>query len=267
MGRLDLDHLSLSYTTRNGAFLALANVDLAVEDGEFVTIVGPSGCGKSTLLMLIAALLAPSSGSVRLDGRPVTAPGSDRALVFQDFALLPWRTVLANVELGLELKGVPAAQRSAIARRHIAMVGLAAFERSYPHQLSGGMRQRVGIARALAVEPQVLLMDEPFGALDAQIRQVMGSELLRIWERGRKTILFVTHDIDEAIYLADRIIVMSASPGRVIADIAVTLARPRPLEIRNDPAFTAYRQRIWDLLAGEVLASNTWEQPAAAAMA
>jgi ABC-type nitrate/sulfonate/bicarbonate transport system ATPase subunit len=171
------------------------------------------------------------------------------------------------VELGLELKGVPVAERGAIARRHIAMVGLAAFERSYPHQLSGGMRQRVGIARALAVEPQVLLMDEPFGALDAQIRQVMGSELLKIWERGRKTILFVTHDIDEAIYLADRIVVMSASPGRVIADIKVTLPRPRPLEIRNDPVFTAYRQRIWDLLAEQVLASNTWEQPAAAATA
>ena len=267
MGRLDLDHLSLTYPTRNGTFRALADVDLAVEDGEFVTIVGPSGCGKSTLLMLIAALLAPSSGSVRLDGRPVLAPAPERALVFQDFALLPWRTVLANVELGLELKGVGAGERSRIARRHIAMVGLAAFERSYPHQLSGGMRQRVGIARALAVEPQVLLMDEPFGALDAQIRQVMGSELLRIWERGRKTILFVTHDIDEAIYLADRIIVMSASPGRVIADIPVTLARPRPLAIRNDAAFTRYRQHIWDLLAGEVLASNTWEQPAAAAMA
>jgi NitT/TauT family transport system ATP-binding protein len=267
MGRLDLEHLSLSYAQRGGAFLALRDVDLSVRDGEFVTIVGPSGCGKSTLLMLIAALLRPTSGAVRLDGALVTAPGSDRALVFQDFALLPWRTVLANVELGLELKGMPAARRREIARAHIAMVGLGAFERSYPHQLSGGMRQRVGIARALAVEPQVLLMDEPFGALDAQIRQVMGSELLRIWERGRKTILFVTHDIDEAIYLADRIIVMSASPGRVIADIAVTLVRPRPLEIRNDPAFTAYRQRVWDLLAGEVLASNTWEQPAAAAVA
>jgi NitT/TauT family transport system ATP-binding protein len=155
---------------------------------------------------------------------------------------------------------VAAPQRSEIARRHIAMVGLKAFERAYPQQLSGGMRQRVGIARALAVEPDVLLMDEPFGALDAQNRQVMGSELLRIWERGRKTILFVTHDIDEAIYLADRIIVMSASPGRVIADIAVTLARPRPLAIRNDPAFTAYRQRIWDLLQEQVLASNAWEQ-------
>jgi NitT/TauT family transport system ATP-binding protein len=266
MGRLDLQRLSLSYAQRAGAFLALRDVDLSVRDGEFVTIVGPSGCGKSTLLMLIAALMRPTSGAVRLDGALVTAPGSDRALVFQDFALLPWRTVLANVELGLELKGVPAPERLAIARRHIAMVGLGAFERSYPHQLSGGMRQRVGIARALAVEPQVLLMDEPFGALDAQIRQVMGSELLRIWERGRKTILFVTHDIDEAIYLADRTIVMSASPGRVIADIPVTLARPRPLDIRNDPAFTAYRQRIWDLLQSEVMASNSWEQPQPAAI-
>ena len=265
MGQLVLDHLSLAYERRSGgALLALADVDLAIRDGELVTIVGPSGCGKSTLLMLIAALLSPSSGSVRLDGRPVTRPGSDRALVFQDFALLPWRTVLANVELGLELKGVAAPERSEIARRHIAMVGLRAFERSYPHQLSGGMRQRVGIARALAVEPEVLLMDEPFGALDAQNRQVMGSELLRIWERGRKTILFVTHDIDEAIYLADRIVVMSASPGRVIADIAVTLERPRPLEIRNDPVFTSYRQRIWDLLQEQVLASNSWA-PAEAA--
>ena len=266
MGALNLEHLSLSYAQRDGAFLALADVDLSIRDGELVTIVGPSGCGKSTLLMLIAALLRPTSGAVRLDGRLVTAPGPDRALVFQDFALLPWRTVLANVGLGLELKGVPAAERDQIARRHIAMVGLGAFERSYPHQLSGGMRQRVGIARALAVEPQVLLMDEPFGALDAQIRQVMGSELLRIWERGRKTILFVTHDIDEAIYLADRTIVMSASPGRIIADIPVTLARPRPLDIRNDPAFTAYRQRIWDLLQREVMASNSWEQPQPAAV-
>jgi NitT/TauT family transport system ATP-binding protein len=267
MGALTLDHLSLIYPRRRGAFLALAEVSLSIANGELVTIVGPSGCGKSTLLMLIAALLKPTSGSVRLDGAPVTAPGSDRALVFQDFALLPWRTVLANVALGLELKGVPAQKRAEIARRHIAMVGLSAFERAYPHQLSGGMRQRVGIARALAVEPQVLLMDEPFGALDAQIRQVMGAELLRIWERGRKTILFVTHDIDEAIYLADRTIVMSASPGRVIADIQITLPRPRPLDIRNDPAFTAYRQRIWDLLEREVLASNAWGEPAAGVLA
>jgi len=268
MGELLLDRLSLSYEQRNsGAFLALSEVNLAIRDGEFVTIVGPSGCGKSTLLMLIAALLQPSKGSVRLNGHEVRAPGSDRALVFQDFALLPWRTVLANVELGLELKGVPATERRDIARRHIAMVGLRAFERHYPHQLSGGMRQRVGIARALSVGPEVLLMDEPFGALDAQIRQVMGSELLRIWERDRKTILFVTHDIDEAIYLADRIIVMSASPGRIIEDIPVTLGRPRPLEIRNSPEFTAYRQRIWDLLEEQVRASGSWEQEQAPAVA
>jgi NitT/TauT family transport system ATP-binding protein len=261
MGQLQLDRLSLRYEQRNsGSFLALAEVNLTIADGEFVTIVGPSGCGKSTLLMLVAALLQPSKGKVRLDGADVTGPGSDRAMVFQDFALLPWRTVLANVELGLELKGVPAAERNEIARRHIAMVGLRAFERHYPHQLSGGMRQRVGIARALSVEPEVLLMDEPFGALDAQIRQVMGSELLRIWERDRKTILFVTHDIDEAIYLADRVIVMSASPGRVVEDIAVTLPRPRPLEIRDSPRFIEYRRRIWDLLEAQVRASGSWEQ-------
>jgi len=262
MGELVLDRIGLSYgqPSTGSSFLALSEVNLAIKDGEFVTIVGPSGCGKSTLLMLIAALLQPSRGAVRLNGREVTAPGSDRALVFQDFALLPWRTVLANVELGLELKGIRAAERREIARRHVAMVGLRAFERHYPHQLSGGMRQRVGIARALSVEPEVLLMDEPFGALDAQIRQVMGSELLRIWERQRKTILFVTHDIDEAIYLADRIIVMSASPGRIIEDIPVTLPRPRPLEIRNSAEFTAYRQRIWDLLEEQVRASGSWEQ-------
>jgi NitT/TauT family transport system ATP-binding protein len=259
---LTLDHLSLRYERRGRAPLrALDDIDVTIGEGELVTIVGPSGCGKSTLLMLVAGLLRPSTGTVRLDGITVTRPGPDRALVFQDFALLPWRTVLANVELGLELKGMSGPKREAVARAHVAMVGLKAFERAYPHQLSGGMRQRVGIARALAVEPKVLLMDEPFGALDAQIRQVMGSELLRIWERGRKTILFVTHDIDEAIYLADRILVMSAGPGRIIADIPVTLPRPRPLAIRNDAAFTAHRQRIWDLLQEQVLASNAWEQP------
>ena len=252
-------HLVYDHRATGAQFLALENVNFEVGGGEFVTIVGPSGCGKSTLLMLISALLPPSSGSISLNGRAVTAPGSDRALVFQDFALLPWRNVLKNVELGLELKGLPADRRRDAARRYIAMVGLRAFERHYPHQLSGGMRQRVGIARALSVEPEILLMDEPFGALDAQIRQVMGSELLRIWERDRKTILFVTHDIDEAIYLADRVIVMSASPGRVIREIAVELSRPRRLDIRNTPAFAAYRQAIWDLLEEQVRSSGSWE--------
>jgi NitT/TauT family transport system ATP-binding protein len=260
MNHLDIEHLNLAYgASGRPGFLALENVNVSVGRGEFVTIVGPSGCGKSTLLMLVAALLQPTSGSVRLNGKPVTAPGSDRALVFQDFALLPWRTVLSNVELGLELKGVPAAERREAAKRYIAMVGLRKFENSYPHQLSGGMRQRVGIARALSVQPEVLLMDEPFGALDAQIRQVMASELLRIWERDRKTILFVTHDIDESIYLADRVVVMSASPGRVITEIPVPFDRPRGLELRNTPEFAALRQRIWELLEEQVRDSGSWE--------
>ena len=259
MSQLIIEGLRLEYPSRAGErFLALRDVDLAVEKGEFVTIVGPSGCGKSTMLMLIAALLKPTRGTVRLNGAPVVAPGPDRALVFQDFALLPWRTVLKNVELGLELKGVPQAQRTEIARRFVGMVGLKAFEDSFPHQLSGGMRQRVGIARALSVDPEVLLMDEPFGALDAQIRQVMGSELLRIWERDRKTILFVTHDIDEAIYLADRIVVMSASPGRIIEEIRVDLPRPRDLAIRSSNEFNAYRQKLWTLLEEQVRQSGSW---------
>jgi len=267
MSHLVVDGVRLVYDQSAGGedFLALDNVNFEIGDGEFVTIVGPSGCGKSTLLMLIAALLRPSAGSIRLNGREALSPGWDRALVFQDFALLPWRTVLKNVELGLELKGLAAAERQEIASRHLAMVGLRAFERHFPHQLSGGMRQRVGIARALSVEPEILLMDEPFGALDAQIRQVMGSELLRIWERDRKTILFVTHDIDEAIYLADRVIVMSASPGRVVREIKIALERPRRLEIRNRPEFTAYREEIWNLLEEQVRSSGSWEEAGDAA--
>ncbi len=262
MSQLVVDAIDLAYrnASTGASFVALSNVAFKVERGEFIAIVGPSGCGKSTLLMLVAALLKPTHGALSLNGAPIVAPGSDRALVFQDFALLPWRTVLDNVELGLELKGVAKAKRREAARRYIAMVGLKAFEASYPHQLSGGMRQRVGIARALSVEPEVLLMDEPFGALDAQIRQVMASELLRIWERDRKTILFVTHDIDEAIYLADRILVMSSSPGRIVAEIKVDIARPRNLAIRHTPAFMAHREQIWNLLEEEIRGSGSWEQ-------
>jgi NitT/TauT family transport system ATP-binding protein len=261
VAHLEIDGVSLAYPNarEQSTFLALDSIGLGVERGEFVTIVGPSGCGKSSLLMLIAALLHPTSGNIRLNGKPVVTPGSDRALVFQDFALLPWRTVLKNVELGLELQRTPAAERKAIAQKYIAMVGLRDFEEHFPHQLSGGMRQRVGIARALSVGPEVLLMDEPFGALDAQIRQVMAVELLKIWERDRKTIVFITHDIDEAVFLADRVIVMSASPGRVIETMPVTLPRPRPLTLRNHPDFVAYRQRIWDLLEEQVRSSLNWQ--------
>ncbi|MBA2449094.1 MAG: ABC transporter ATP-binding protein [Chloroflexi bacterium] len=235
--------------------VALDGVNLGAERGEFVALVGPSGCGKSSLLLLINGLLRPTSGQVLLDGRPVRSPGADRALVFQEFALLPWRNVLHNVELGLELSGRPVRERREIARRNIRLVGLTRFERYFPHQLSGGMRQRVGIARALAVEPAVLLMDEPFGALDAQTRQLMAAELLAIWERDRKTILFVTHDIDEAIYLADRVAVMSARPGRVIDAVQIGLPRPRDFDVRNSARFAGYRHRIWQRLEEEVRAS------------
>ena len=263
MSGLILERVGLVYQSRGRSpFTALDGVGLRVAEGEFVTIVGPSGCGKSTLLGMIAGLQHPTSGTIRLDEAEVTAPGPDRALVFQDYALLPWRTVLANVELGLEFKGVPAAKRRATARAAIAMVGLSEFEHRFPHQLSGGMRQRVGIARALVVEPRVLLMDEPFGALDAQVRQVMGSELLRIWERARKTIIFVTHDVDEAIYLGDRVIVMGATPGRVIEEIPISLARPRPLALRNAPEFTAYRQQIWNLLEAQIKSAGSWDEAA-----
>jgi NitT/TauT family transport system ATP-binding protein len=263
MARLEIEGLGLTYARSGSAsspLVALRDVNITIGDGEFVTVVGPSGCGKSTLLMLVAALLQPSQGLIRLNGQIVTSPGPDRAMVFQDFALLPWRTVISNVELGLEIRKMPARERKQVAEQYLELVDLQNFAQHYPHQLSGGMRQRVSIARALSVSPEVLLMDEPFGALDAQIRQVMGSELLRIWERDRKTILFVTHDIDEAIYLADRVIVMSASPGRIIRDIQISLERPRSLDLRNAMEFVALRQTIWKLLEKEVREVGSWRK-------
>ena len=260
MSRLEVDGVRLAYrrVTETGddeEILALGGVGFEVASGELVALVGPSGCGKSSLLLLVNGLLAPTTGHVRLDGERIEGPSADRALVFQDAALLPWRTVLGNVELGLELRGVAPATRREVARRELRLVGLEAFERFFPHQLSGGMRQRVGLARALSVAPRILLMDEPFAALDAQTRQLMGVELLRLWETERKTILFVTHDLDEAIYLADRVIVLSARPGRVLDEVSVELARPRDLDVRSSPAFGAYRQRIWQRLEREVLAT------------
>ena len=254
MKHLVIEEVRLAYRRPfdSTEFLALETINLEVERGEFVTIVGPSGCGKSSLLLVINGLLQPTNGQVLLNGRRVESPGPDRALVFQEFALLPWRTIRANVELGLELKRRPTEERRRIARDNIRLVGLKAFEHYFPHQLSGGMRQRVGIARALTVEPEVLLMDEPFGALDAQTRQIMAAELLRIWERDRKTILFVTHDIDEALYLADRVVVMSASPGRIMEVLPVNLPRPREFDVKNTLEFADYRRRIWQILEEEV---------------
>jgi NitT/TauT family transport system ATP-binding protein len=246
--RVVLEHVSKTYVDRHGhAVEALADVSAAVDTEQFVALLGPSGCGKSTLLGIVAGLLEPSAGSVYFEGvahagRPVTA------MVFQEFALFPWRTVQKNVELGLEELGMPAAERAREARRFIELTGLQGFEGKYPHQLSGGMRQRVGIARALAVDPAVLLMDEPFSALDAQTRQLMQEELLGIWERTRTTILYVTHNIQEAVFMADRVLVLSRRPGQMMADVAIELPRPRSEPMMAEPAFAHAVERIWGLI-------------------
>ena len=232
---------------------AINRLSLEIAKGEFVSIVGPSGCGKSTFLNMLLGLLRPDSGQLQMDGRTITGPGQERAMVFQEFGLLPWRTVTANVELGLELKGIAAGKRTERAMELIQLVGLEGFERHYPHELSGGMKQRVGLARALATEPEVLLMDEPFAALDAQTRDLMQSELLQIWERTRKTVLFVTHSIEEAAYLSDRVIVMTARPGRTKETLKIQLPRPRDYEMRLTPEFNEIKSRIWEVLKEELI--------------
>jgi NitT/TauT family transport system ATP-binding protein len=228
--------------------LVFDRLSLDVPDLEFLAIIGPSGCGKSTFLRILNGLDSPDSGVIEIDGRPVTGPGAGRAMVFQSFDLFPWRTALENVAFGLEMQGVPRRERLETARQYVNMVGLAHFAQSYPHQLSGGMQQRVGIARALAVRPEILLMDEPFGALDLQTRDLLQDELLRIWQTDRRTVLFVTHSIEEAIYLADRIIVLSPRPARIVRDIRVPFSRPRIEELKTDPSFLEIRREIWALL-------------------
>ena len=233
-----------------GTLIAVSNANLDITRGTFVTIVGPSGCGKSSLLLSIAGLVQPASGCVLVNGKRVSGPGRDRAVVFQDFALMPWRTVLDNVRFGLELHRWSGEDLTARARRYVELVGLKGFEHYHPHQLSGGMQQRVGIARALAVDPEILLLDEPFGSLDAQTRDEMGSELLAIWEQNKKTALFVTHGIDEAIFLADQIVVMAKNPGRITEIITVDLPRPRTIEAMDSKLFIEYRRRIRGWLMG-----------------
>jgi ABC-type nitrate/sulfonate/bicarbonate transport system ATPase subunit len=247
-----VENLTIAYDTpvEGGRFVAVAGLNLDVPHGTFVTIVGPSGCGKSSVLLAIGGLAVPAGGRVLVNGRPVTGPGRDRAMVFQEFALMPWRTVLENVRFGLELQRWTGEDLTARARRYIRLVGLEAFEHYRPHQLSGGMRQRVGIARALAVDPQILLLDEPFGALDAQTREGMGDELLRIWEQDKKTALFVTHSIDEAVFLGDLVVVMSKGPGRIVDVMAVDLPRPRTVETMDTPRFVECRRQIRAHLAG-----------------
>jgi NitT/TauT family transport system ATP-binding protein len=250
--KIVLRNLSQKYHLRgangeaSGTFLALDDFSLNVRAGEFVSIVGPSGCGKSTLLDIIAGLSKAAQGSILIDGRPVSGPDLDRGIVMQGYALFPWRTVRKNVEFGLEIKGLPAAERRATAGRCIELVGLDGFEDRYPYELSGGMKQRVAIARALAYDPKVLLMDEPFAAVDAQTREALQDELTRIWEMTEKTVIFVTHSIDEAIILADRVVVMTPNPGRIRRVFEVGLPRPRTNQaMRLSSDYAELRQRVW----------------------
>ncbi|NLH22475.1 MAG: ABC transporter ATP-binding protein [Methanothrix sp.] len=229
--------------------LTLKDIDLDIEENEFVCFIGPSGCGKTTLLRIIAGLEEASKGTVYLDGMPIGGPGPERGMVFQEYSLFPWRTVMDNIVFGLELRGVPEAERLAQGRQYLKMVGLERFESRYPHELSGGMKQRVAIARALVNHPRALLMDEPFGALDAQTRNTMQSELLRIWQEEKQTVVFVTHSVDEAIYLADRIVIMSARPGRIKDIIDIDLPRPRN---RTSPDVNLIRDRILSDLRSEI---------------
>ena len=250
--KLAIRDVTVRFQARRGSeVLAIDSLSLDVADREIVSIVGPSGCGKSTLLRLVAGLVEPSSGEIQLDGRTVTGPGADRGMVFQSYTLFPWLTVEGNVKFGPRIRGIPDDVRRAVAARYIQMVGLTGFERAYPKELSGGMMQRVAIARALANDPEVLLMDEPFGALDAQTRAFMQELLLDIWQKTPKTILFVTHDIDEALFLGDRVYVMTARPGRLRAEVSVALPRPRTLLVTTSDEFVSTKRRVLSMIREE----------------
>jgi NitT/TauT family transport system ATP-binding protein len=243
-------------------FVALDDLDLEVGDGEFLTLVGPSGCGKSTVLDLVSGLSTPTAGTVVVDGKQVTGPGLDRGVVFQQYTLLPWRTALGNIEFALEaLGGLGRGERRERAREYLELVGLTDFASRYPHELSGGMKQRVAIARSLSYEPEVLLMDEPFGALDAQTRERLQEELLQIWRRTGTTIVFITHDIEEAVFLGQRVAVMSARPGRIEEVLEIVLDRSTPeIDTRSTAQFAQYRHQIWSLLRRPDAAAAQLEQ-------
>lgn len=259
-GKIEIKGISRVYNIRRNnsqeksEFLAIQDVNLTIEKGEFISIVGPSGCGKSTLLDIIAGLAKPNAGEIYIDNKLIIGPALDRGIVLQGYALFPWRTVRQNVEFGLEIKGVPKSQRKGISQEFIELVGLKDFEDRYPYELSGGMKQRVAIARALAYDPEVLLMDEPFAAVDAQTRETLQDELLRIWEETHKTVIFVTHSIEEAVLLADRVAIMSVNPGTIREVVKINLPRPRRAgDVRTSADFTWTTHKVWELLHyGEV---------------
>lgn len=254
--------LSKSFTRRGKTVQALSGINLTIKEGEFVSLVGASGCGKSTFLRIVDGLSPASSGQVQVNGNPIKGPGVDRAFVFQQDRMLPWRTILDNIAFGLELQGKTKKQARESCRYLLAIVGLSNFADSFPSELSGGMRQRANLARAYAMDPRILLMDEPYAALDGQTREMMQSWLLKTWDASRKTVLFVTHQIDEAVYLSDRIVVFTARPGRVKAEIKIDLPRPRTLEMKRSPEFSAYCDQIWQLIEEEVKESMELEMQA-----
>ncbi len=250
-GHIEVRNFALSYETIDGAVIAVTNTDIRVNPGEFVSIVGPSGCGKSTFLNAVAGFLTPTQGTIMVDGEPVKGPSADRGMVFQQYSLFPWKTVRENVEFGLKMRGMPRSQRERAARTLLGLAGLEAFEKHYPDRLSGGMKQRVGIVRALATGPKVLLLDEPFGALDAQTRVIMQQILTNMWQRLKISVLFVTHDIDEAIFLSDRVYCMTARPGSIKAEISIPLERPRRQSMMMSSEFLALRRGLMSLIREE----------------
>jgi NitT/TauT family transport system ATP-binding protein len=255
LGHVEMHDVSVRFGRNGHGVEAVSGVSLEVEPGDFVSVIGPSGCGKSTLLNIVAGFLQPTLGRVLLDGVPIKGPGADRGVVFQQYSLFPWMTVRKNVEFGLKMQGLHANARESAARGLLGMAGLLAFENHYPDQLSGGMKQRVGIVRALATSPQVMLMDEPFGALDSQTRTVMQEILTNMWQQLRLSVLFITHDIEEAIFLSEKVYVMTARPGRIKAEIPIPLPRPRTPEMMASPTFHALVRQLKALIRDESLAA------------
>ncbi len=249
--KVEIRKVSKTFGSNESKVYALRDASFTVEEGSFVVIIGPSGCGKTSLLRIIGGLIPPSEGEILIDGRAISGPGPDRSIVFQNFRLLPWRKVLGNVEMGLEINGTEKSQRRELARKCLDLVGLSAFENHYPAELSGGMQQRVGLARALVVNPAILLKDEPFGSVDAQTRELLQTELLKLWSKTRKTVIFVTHDIDEAIYLGDKIITISPRPGMIQEIVPVNLPRPRwerKADIIESAVFINLKKKLWKTL-------------------